>query len=79
MKIKLFNLPEYDIDIKAYENGKVNNDKLFGFLNEISLMARYSAEFQKCQGHYYISEEYKEVSNTLYEICKKAGFYNDIA
>ena len=75
MKIKLFSPHVYEVDIKAYENGKVNNDELIGFLNEVSLMASYAAEFKKCQGHDYVAEEYKEVANTLYEICKKAGAY----
>jgi hypothetical protein len=76
MKIK--NFLGYEIDVKAYEAGKSNNDELIHFLNAVSLMADYAAKFKECQGHNFVADEYKECSNTLYEICKKAGAYDDI-
>lgn len=78
LKMMKFNVGDYEISISAKMNYKHYYNKLDTqrFMNLLSIVFAEAAESTKNKGQNCAAEEYKRISNELFETLKEQGLYD---
>lgn len=75
MKIYINNM-EVEIKAKYVFDSRYNNAATLAMLNQISIAYSQAAKMFERDGATALSEEYKETSDIIFDVCSENGLYN---